>query len=154
MDKVKRVHWENWLEGTTPRDIYTANNYITGTPTDYANARIPSLKRPNHRDPNAATTTNLEKAEELSTTFFPPPPISSSIPSTAYPKPLEAFGYFSCKDIRKTIRKLKPFKAPSLDGIQNIILQMCIDTIRACSDALIIRQSSKIPQFSDNGPRM
>ena len=123
------MHWENWLEGAMPRDIYTANKYITGTPTDYANARIPSLKRPNHRDPNAATTTNLEKAEELSTTFFPPPPISSSIPSTAYPKPLEAFGYFSCKDIRKTIHKLKPFKAPSLDGIQNIILQMCINTI-------------------------
>ena len=29
-----------------------------------------------------------------------------------------------------------------------------IPSVRACSDALIIRQSSKIPQFGDNGPRM
>ena len=44
IDEVKKEHWTNWLEEASPRDIYTANNYITSAPSDYANTRIPSLK--------------------------------------------------------------------------------------------------------------
>ena len=129
IDEVKKEHWSNWLEEASPRDIYIANNYITNAPSDYTNARIPSLKRSNPTGTNTTTDTNPGKVTELATAFFPPPPTCPSIPPSAYPKPLETHGYFTRKDIRRTVSKLKPFKAPGIDGIQNIVLQKCIDTI-------------------------
>ena len=61
--------------------------------------------------------------------MFPPPPDLSIIPDTAYPKLLKARGIFSRKDIKDMIRKLKPYKAPGVDGIQNIVLQECTDVL-------------------------
>ena len=39
--EIKKNHWSDWLEEATPKDIYIANKYITNSPSDYANARIP-----------------------------------------------------------------------------------------------------------------
>ena len=129
IDEVKKEHWTNWLEEALPRDIYTANNYITSAPSDYANTRIPSLKRSNPTSTNTTTDSNPRKVTELTAAFFPPPPNCPSIPPTAYPKPLKTHGYFTHKDIHRTVSKLKPYKAPGIDGIQNIVLQKCINTI-------------------------
>ena len=74
-------------------------------------------------------TENSNKAVALADSFFPPPPDTPIIPNTTYPEPLQAKGIFSRKDICAAIKKLKVFKASGKDGIQNIILQKCVDTI-------------------------
>jgi hypothetical protein len=130
IDEVKKKHWEDWLEDATPNDIYLANKYINSKPTDYSNAQIPALKSRNPDTQQEATVSdNATKAKILAETFFPPPPESPIIPDTIYPKPLKAKGIFSRNDIRKAVKKLKPFKAPGVDGIHNVVLQECIDTI-------------------------
>ena len=65
----------------------------------------------------------------LAEAFFPPPPVESIIPDCAYPEPLKARGFFSREDIHSAIKKLKSYKAPGKDGIQNVIIQKCVDTI-------------------------
>ena len=72
---------------------------------------------------------NSDKAKELVSTFFPPPPPTPNIPDFVYPEPLKHKGHFTRDDIRSTIKKLKPFKAPGGDSIQNIVLQQCVDII-------------------------
>ena len=61
--------------------------------------------------------------------FFPPPPAKTIIPDYVYPEPLKVWGYFSREDIHKVIKKLKAYKAPGEDGIQNIVIQECVDMI-------------------------
>ena len=61
--------------------------------------------------------------------FFPPPPVESIIPDCAYLEPLKARGFFSREDIHSAIKKLKPYKAPGKDGIQNVVTQKCVKTI-------------------------
>ena len=51
------------------------------------------------------------------------------IPTTVYPEPIEVQGIFTCKDICRAVQKLKPYKVPRLNGIPNIVLQMCINSI-------------------------
>ena len=91
IEEIKKNHWSDWLEEATPKDIYIANKYITNSPSNYANARIPSLKSPNPTRPNVSANTNLEKANELASVFFPPPPANPSIPAMAFPKPLKPY---------------------------------------------------------------
>ena len=95
IDEVKKAHWTNWLEEATAKDIYITNKYITSPPSDYANARVPSLKSPNPARPNYSTNMNLEKANELASVFFPLPPANPTIPATAYPEPLKPYSIFT-----------------------------------------------------------
>lgn len=129
LEEIKKEHWTNWLEEATSKDVYIAGKYITSEPSDYSNARIPSLKTTNHQGVETLATENATKAEALVKTFFPPPPPEPTLPSTAYPEPLKSRGIFSRDDIRAAIKKLKPYKAPGSDGIQNIVLQKCAETL-------------------------
>ena len=65
----------------------------------------------------------------LAKTFFPPPPTTPVIPASAYPEPTKPYGIFTHNDIWCAISKLKPFKAPSVNGIQNVVLQKCANVI-------------------------
>lgn len=65
----------------------------------------------------------------LAKTFFPDLPALPILPDSVYPKPLEAKGIFSKNDILMAIKKLKPNKAPGLNGICNIVIQECSTTI-------------------------
>lgn len=55
--------------------------------------------------------------------------MTPSIPNTAHPEPLKAKGVFTRKDIKSVVKTLKPYKAPGIDGIQNVVLKECTETI-------------------------
>ena len=129
IDETKKEHWTEWLESANSRDIYTANKYLNSELSDYSSTRIPPLKTTNFQQQEVIVTENSAKAEALAEAFFPPPPVEPIIPECAYPELLKARGYFSREDIRKAIKKLKPYKAPGEDGIQNIVIQRCVDTV-------------------------
>ena len=129
IDETKREHWTDWLENASSQDIYTANKYVNSDPSDYSSARIPPLKTRNESQQDSLATENMAKAEALAETFFPPPPRKCIIPDMAYPRPLKAKGTFTRDDIRAAVQKLQPYKAPGEDGIQNIVIQKCIETI-------------------------
>ena len=131
IDKTKKEHWTEWLDNTTSQDIYTANKYITSEPSDYSSTCIPLLKTTNNWQQKTLVTDNSAKAKAkaLAKVFFSPPPTERVIPDTTYPEPLKARGYFSCNDIHKAIKKLKSYKAPGEDGIQNTVIQECIEMI-------------------------
>lgn len=130
VEDSKKKHWSKWLENANTNDIYTSNKYINGELMDFSNTCIPTLKMTD-------TTTGTEmlaidnsaKAQTLAKIFFPPPPNDPTIPDTAYPKPLRARYTFTHDNIKDAIKKLSPYKAPEIDGIQNVIIQECSDTI-------------------------
>lgn len=132
VDKIKSSkmeHWINWLENIDARQIYTANKYVVNEPSDMSCARVPDLKTSVNGAPSIAST-NEAKAAALAESFFPPPPSVSSVPpSHPYPTPLSGVKYFSHDRIRAAIGLLKPFKAPGGDGIPNVVLKKCVDTL-------------------------
>ena len=44
MQETRNQDWSDWLEAASQQDLYIANKYITNEPTDYSNARVPSLR--------------------------------------------------------------------------------------------------------------
>ena len=130
INTTKKNHWVKWLEDATIMDIYMANKYIHSDTTDFSNTHIPNLQVSDPMGNIPVTVSdNAAKAKVLVKMFFPPPPASPTIPATADPKPLPARGIFTRIDIRKAIKNLKPNKAPGPDGIKNIVIQQCADTI-------------------------
>ena len=111
------------------KDIYIANKYASNPPSDYLSGRIPPLKILKDDGSTFQASANSNKSDALSSTFFPPPPPIPMIPSTAYPEPFRVQGYFTHDNIHSAICKLKPYKAPGADSIQNIVLQQCIESI-------------------------
>ena len=127
--KVKKEHWNNWLEEAMSKDIYVANRFTSNPPSDYSNARIPLLKTSTPDGNSSLLSTNSKKVEALAATFFLPPPSMPIVLAMAYPEPLNTQGLFTCEDICKVVSKLKPYKASGLNGIPNVVLQKCINTI-------------------------
>ena len=129
IDDTASAHWIDWLETIFPQQIYTANKYVINESSDASCARIPTLKTSTNGKPSMAST-NIDKAKALATSFFPSAPSSTSIPQDhEYSILVSGLWYFSHHQIRETAKLLKPHKAPSLDGIPNVILIKCIDTL-------------------------
>ena len=129
VEEACKSHWTAWLENITSRQVYLANKYVTNEPSDYSNARIPSLKTTRNNAP-ALATTNTSKTEALKKMFFPPPPATSQVPDNfAYPRPLPGINFFTRKRIRQVAATLKPHKAPGPDGIPNVILIKSMDVL-------------------------
>lgn len=130
IETTKKKHWISSLEETTNNNIYLANKYINGEPSDYSHMHIPNIKT--YNEPTHSTTLatdNANKVNAMAKTFFPPPLPVPSIPHSVYPEPLPAKGIFSKANIRNSIKNLKPQKTPGLDGIKNIILKECVDMV-------------------------
>jgi len=104
------------------------NKLINAQASDGGKSRIPALV---HRtgDIERKAITNGEKGKALAKSFFP-----TKLPATMREEEVE---YTPCcmaehitrEHIRRQLRRLKPYKAPGLDGIPNIILSKCADLL-------------------------
>ena len=129
ISKMASDHWTNWLENISPSQIYVANKYVTEDPLDASCTCIPAL-RSSTAGISTLATSNTDKARLLADSFFPHLPSTSSVPPNfVYSTPVPGFRSFSRQQICDTIRKLKPYKVPSPDGILNIILMKSINII-------------------------
>jgi hypothetical protein len=128
LEKTKCQHWRDWLEKAEDPDIWTAHKYTANPAGDRGKSRIPVLKLTSEGTETLATT-NAEKSDMLAKTFFPPKPPQTTPLHFVYPKPACIYNPISKAQICRHLAKLKPYKAPGSDGIPNIVLMKCANTI-------------------------
>ena len=128
LERTKRQHWRDWLEKADDPDIWTAHKYTASPAGDGGKSRIPVLTLTKNGSESTATT-NAEKSTMLAKTFFPSKPPQESPLRFVYPEPICSFDSISKEQVKRQLAKLKPFKAPGPDGIPNIVLTKCADTI-------------------------
>jgi hypothetical protein len=114
----------------TAADMWTANKFIREPVGDGGSPRIPTLKVTNQAGEEVFISSNEEKARTFAKMFFPPPPPRvERHEHFEYPEPLPDPPRISASQIRRHIAKLSPYKAPGPDGIPNIVLQKCVNTL-------------------------
>jgi len=121
----------DWLEATTAPDLWTANRYLSGTPSDGGLSRIPSLRQTNSTNQETIAATNEQKSKILAESFFPPkpPPPPPDPTPPGYPDEIAPLPRITREQIRRHALALSPYKAPGPDGIPNIVLTKTIDII-------------------------
>jgi len=123
---TKKDHWINWLEDAMGNDLWITNKYITNPAGDGGKTRIPTLITKDNEGNATMATSNESKSEVFTKTLFPPPPSRSAVPPDfEYPEPATPWSDITGEQLRKTIVKLSPYKAPSPDGVANIVFQHC-----------------------------
>src|SRR5882724_3818865 len=81
-------------------------------------------------DMETAAESNEDKCKMLWATFFPKlKRDNTSHADIIYPTPKFKFNQINNKQIHRVITRLRPFKAPRLDGIPNIMLIRCVDLL-------------------------
>jgi hypothetical protein len=128
LEHTKCQHWRDWLEKAEDPDIWMVHKYTASPAGDGGKCRIPVLKMTHNGQENVATTNN-KKANMLARTFFPPQPVDDAPPQFVYPKPACTFDPIAKEQIKRQLARLKPYKAPGLDSIPNIVLSKCADTL-------------------------
>jgi hypothetical protein len=128
LERTKQQHWQDWLERAEDPDIWTAHRYTTAPTGNGGKSRIFVLKLTQDRQEHIALT-NEEKSNLLAKTFFPPKPPEDTPLHFVYPKPICALGLISKEQIKRQLARLKLYKAPGPDGIPNIVLTKCANTI-------------------------
>ena len=126
---TKQQHWRSWLERVKDPDIWAVHRLISTPTSDGGKARIPALK---HRvgELEKTATTNIEKGAALAKGFFPQKPQTQDTQEgEEYPKTCSKAGKVTKDQIRKQLKKLKPYKAPGPDGIPNIVLTKNADIL-------------------------
>lgn len=126
----KKHHWRDWLEKATDPDLWTANRYISAPAGDGGSTRIPALK---HQEDGVEKTAsaNQEKSRVLAKTFFPgrPEARASNTATQNYPEPVCGTHKITREQIRRQLKRLRPYKAPGPDKIPNIVLSQCAELI-------------------------
>lgn len=101
-----------------------ANKYISNPSRVGGQTRIPSIRYKNQDGTEQIAASNGEKSRVLADTFFLPKPAESTMPTdVAYPERVDYTCNFTHKQLTRAIGKLKPFKAPGVDGSPNIVLK-------------------------------
>ena len=128
LEHTKRQHWRDWLEKADDLDIWTMHKYTSSPAGDRGKSRIPVLKV-THNGQEVNVTMNEEKSNVLAKTFLPPRPPEDMPIQFMYPKPICEFEPILKEQIKRQLVMLKPYKALGPDGIPNIILTKCANTI-------------------------
>jgi hypothetical protein len=128
LESTKRQHWQDWLEHAKDPDIWTINKLINSQASDSGKSGIPALTYKVGNTEKKASM-NDEKSAALAKNFFPDRP--SFIEQDDIPKYIPCFvaDRLTKDHILRQLRKLKPYKAPGPDGIPNIVLTKCADTL-------------------------
>jgi len=107
--RAKKQHWTDYLEAATAADLWTANKYISNTPTDGSNSRIPTLKVTSPEGVPYEAVTNDEKCTALINTFFPRPPGDSTEPADHnHPTPMDYKCNITANKYSETCRSSAP----------------------------------------------
>ena len=105
----KRHHWKDWLEKASDPDPWMANRYIIAVASEGSRTRIPTL-RATQDGQDIIASSNHEKSRMLAKSFFPSKPI---VPTTLdqhdYPQPICGTHKISKEQIRRQIKRLKPY---------------------------------------------
>ena len=132
LSHTKAAHWKMWLEDITEVDIWHASRYASGGLRDGSTQCIPTLRAPpDAPSPVQEYSTPGEKCRLLSSTFFPPkPPQAPTLPGDngPFPTPL-SFSVPTINQVRCSILKLWPHKAPRPDKIPNIALHQTVASV-------------------------
>ncbi|KAG5219496.1 RNA-directed DNA polymerase from transposon X-element [Salix suchowensis] len=130
LEEVKLAHWEDFLEDLDPQELWIANKYISSPGSDRGKVRVPSLKfnMPDGSQKEAAS--NEEKGCMLADMFFPKRPVNfTAIAPEVLPELVEYDFAASTHRTKNMIARLKPFKVCRPDGIPNVVLMRCSDTL-------------------------
>lgn len=127
--RVKQEFWEQFLKEADERTIWTVNRFVRADPTDGGKTRVPPLRRET-TDASDRSSANEEKSRILYETFFPPSQTSNT-PQEDRESHNAKFSLDTISDdqVRATINKLKPYKAPGPDGIPNVVYKECSSTL-------------------------
>ena len=88
MERVKKEHWEQWLEELEGEEIWTANKYVDSPPSDGGKARIPTLRRREANGNIMDVNENAAKSRYLFDSFFSQDQCTqSSANNPRYPDP-------------------------------------------------------------------
>jgi hypothetical protein len=129
LEKTKKQHWLDWLKRAEDPDIWSVHQVTSSAPSDGGKARIPPLQYTTEDGTHTATT-NSEKSNLLAKSFFPPkPPEVGQIPADQRPRPCCKPDKINVEQVKRQLARLKPYKAPGLDGIPNIVLSKCADDL-------------------------
>jgi hypothetical protein len=106
-------HWQDWLERATELDIWTANKYITAPTSDRGKTRILALKQ-QIGELEVTASTNQSKSKMLARVFLPSKPAMAANHSITqeYPEPICGTHKITKGQIRRQLKRLRPFKAP------------------------------------------
>jgi hypothetical protein len=129
--KAKADHWKGWIEEANEQDVWTAGKYAKNPLSDGAKSRIPTLVRKDADSQATEAYSNADKSSTFTELFVPPRPQNlTNLPedTAPHPSPLK-FTTPTPHQIQRRIRMSKPFKAPGIDGIPNIVLKECEDIL-------------------------
>jgi hypothetical protein len=132
--EAKRDKWDEFLGQTADgATMWKAEKIVTRPFGDGGAARMPDLVVRDAGGEECTISTNIEKSRILQEVFFPPAPAPAQDNALnkvdKVPEPIPGFQKISDLQIQRAIEHLHPHKAPSPDGIPNIILKQNLNTL-------------------------
>jgi len=122
LKSTKEQHWQSYLERAEDPDIWTMHYLTSALASNGGKARIPALKYSKGEEDRMATT-NSEKGTGLAKGFFPHKPhLQDPSEGAIYLEACCKADVVMEEQICRQLKKLKPYKAPGLDGILNVVL--------------------------------